>query len=50
MKKKDEIRKTLNLENTLKILDENTIEVLDKVIIDIGAIGKGFWVDKIFQT
>ncbi len=54
--KKENISKTPNFLEVVKIFGENsyhkkntinTIEVSEKVLIDIGAIGKGFWVDQV---
>lgn len=55
--KKENIRPTPNLENTLEILPPDRvggqiagqIKVSEKVLIDIGAIGKGYWVDKVCE-
>jgi thiamine biosynthesis lipoprotein len=47
LSKKDEVRITSNFLDTVTILDVNKIEIKEKVLIDIGAIGKGYWVDKV---
>jgi thiamine biosynthesis lipoprotein len=47
LKKKNQIRETPNFLTTLKIVNETEIETTKPVLIDFGAIGKGFWVEKI---
>lgn len=44
---KDIIRSTPNFLETVKIIDETHIELKEKVLIDLGALGKGFFVDRI---
>lgn len=43
------IRETPSLPETISILEHNTIEVKTSILIDIGALGKGFAVDKLFH-
>ncbi len=45
--KKEIIRQTPGFFEALEILDSENIFVKEKVLIDIGAVGKGFWVDKV---
>jgi thiamine biosynthesis lipoprotein len=53
--KRESVRPTPDLENTLEILPPDRvggqkggqIKVNEKVMIDIGAIGKGYWADKV---
>ena len=47
LKKKENIRETPNFLETLKIINQTIIETNEMVLIDFGAIGKGFWVEKI---
>jgi thiamine biosynthesis lipoprotein len=47
LRPKEFIRPTPKLDEVLKIIGENRIETTEEVIIDIGALGKGFWVDKV---
>lgn len=49
LQKKESIRNSPDLYQTLKIIDERTIETKENVLIDIGAIGKGYWVDKVCE-
>lgn len=44
---KEKIRKTPDLFETVKILNDNEIETLEPVLFDFGALGKGYAVDKI---
>lgn len=44
---KDHIRTTPNLAATIKIIDAKHIEITEPVLIDLGAMGKGYFVDKI---
>lgn len=44
---KDIIRKTPDLLETVKIIDDTHIETKEPVLFDFGAIGKGYFVDKI---
>ncbi len=41
------IRPVPNLHDAITILDDGHIELFDSVLIDLGAVGKGFFVDKI---
>ncbi len=47
LRPKDKIRQSPNFLETLEIIDSENIFLKEKVLIDIGAIGKGFWVDKV---
>ena len=47
LKKKEFIRPTPNFSTAFEIIDNQTIYLHEKVLIDIGAIGKGFWVDQV---
>lgn len=49
LKRKDTVQPTPSLKEILKILNDTEIEVTEKVVIDIGAIGKGYWVDKVSE-
>jgi thiamine biosynthesis lipoprotein len=44
---KVEIRPTLNFLDTVRIIDDTHIELKEHVLIDLGALGKGYFVDKI---
>lgn len=44
---KENIRKTPDLFETVKIISETEIETSEAVLFDLGALGKGFMVDKI---
>ena len=44
---KENIRKTPDLFETVKIINENEIETTEQVLFDFGALGKGYMVDKI---
>ena len=44
---KKTIRPTPDFDATVKILDNERIEILEPVLIDLGALGKGYYVDKI---
>lgn len=44
---KDSIRKTPDLFETIKIINENEIETTEPVLFDFGALGKGYAVDKV---
>lgn len=44
--KQDVIRETQELPTALKIIDETHIEIIKESLIDIGALGKGYFVDK----
>lgn len=43
------IRQTPNFDTVLHIIDDEHIEVTQSVLIDLGALGKGYFVDKIVQ-
>lgn len=47
LRRKPFIRPTPKFNDALKIISESKIELKEKVLIDIGALGKGFWVDEI---
>lgn len=47
--KNETIRPTPDFNKTLIILSDSEIQLNEPVLIDIGAIGKGFWVDKISE-
>jgi thiamine biosynthesis lipoprotein len=49
LQRKESIRSSPDLNQTLKIIDETTISTSESVLIDIGAIGKGYWVDKVAE-
>lgn len=44
---KSEIAKTPDLLEGIRIVDEQHIELLRPVLIDLGGIGKGYWVDQL---
>lgn len=48
LKKKKIIHHTPNLLDTVIIKDQNHIEIKQPVVFDFGALGKGYFVDKIF--
>lgn len=47
LQKKEAIRSVPDFSSTLRILDDNHIELHDFVLIDLGALGKGYFVDTI---
>lgn len=47
LRAKDDVRPTPPLPETLRIVDDWTIELSVPALIDIGALGKGYFVDKI---
>jgi thiamine biosynthesis lipoprotein len=47
LKPNEKVRKTPDFGTAVEIIDERNIFLKDKVLIDVGAIGKGFWVDEI---
>lgn len=49
LKEKDEIRRTPDFPQIVRIIDDQTIELSAPGLIDIGAVGKGFFVDRIFE-
>ncbi len=49
LRPKEVIRKTPVFSETLHILSETEIEVREEVLIDVGAIGKGYWVDRVCE-
>lgn len=49
LQSKSKIRRAPNFPETLKIIDERTIELVSPVLIDVGAVGKGFFVDRMFE-
>lgn len=49
LKKKKIIHPTPNLLDTVIIKDQNHIEIKQLVIFDFGALGKGYFVDKVFE-
>ena len=44
---KEEVRKTPDLQETMRIIDETHIEMTKPALIDLGALGKGYFVDRI---
>lgn len=49
LKPKQVIRETPDFSKTIKIVDEEAIELTAPALIDVGAVGKGFFVDCIFD-
>jgi len=47
LKKKEKINLPKKIDEVLEIIDNENIKLNEEVLIDIGALGKGFWVDKI---
>ncbi len=47
LKPKETIRPVPDFRAALKIIDDDHIELRESVLIDLGALGKGFFVDKI---
>lgn len=47
LRPKESIRTTPKLDEVIQILNDTEILVKEKVLIDIGALGKGFWVDQV---
>jgi thiamine biosynthesis lipoprotein len=47
---KDVIRKTPDLLHAVRIIDSNHIELNEKALFDFGAIGKGYFVDRIAKS
>jgi len=47
LRKKESVRSTPKLFETLQILSDTEIQTKEPVLIDIGALGKGFWVDQV---
>ncbi len=47
LKPKDSIRPVPEFGKALRIIDDTHIELMESVLIDLGALGKGFFVDKI---
>jgi FAD:protein FMN transferase len=44
---KETIRRTPDLLETVTVLDDNTIETKEAVLFDFGALGKGYFVDRV---
>jgi thiamine biosynthesis lipoprotein len=49
LRKKEKVRKTPKFSDTIKFVGGNKIQLLQEVLIDIGAAGKGYWVDKVSE-
>lgn len=49
LKPKATIRKTPDLIETLRIIDDTHIEMREAALIDLGALGKGYFVDRIAE-
>lgn len=49
LKPKDLIRTVPDFHDALTIIDDTHLELRESVLIDLGAIGKGFFVDKLSQ-
>lgn len=47
LRPKDYIRTTLDLDETVQIIDDHHILITQPVLFDFGALGKGYFVDKI---
>jgi thiamine biosynthesis lipoprotein len=47
---KEEIRSTPDLRETVKIIDDTHIETTEPVLFDFGALGKGYFVDRIAEV
>lgn len=47
LKEKESIREVPDFEKSIEILDDTHIKINEKVLLDIGAVGKGYFVDKI---
>ncbi len=47
LKEKEHIRPVPKFSETLNIIDDTHLELCDAVLLDLGAVGKGFFVDKI---
>lgn len=47
LKRKETIRSTPDLTSTIQIIDETHIEIKEKALLDLGALGKGYFVEKI---
>jgi len=46
LSKKEHVRPTPDFNSALTILDDNNLHLHEEALIDIGALGKGFFVDK----
>lgn len=49
LRERQEIRKTPDFHEALSIIDDTTIALEMPALIDVGALGKGFFVDKLFH-
>lgn len=49
LRRKETIRKTPDLLETLRILDDTHIEIREPALIDLGALGKGYFVDRLAE-
>lgn len=47
LKRKDIVRPTPDFNSTIQILDSTHIEIKQKALLDLGALGKGYFVEKI---
>lgn len=47
--KKENIYLPKSFDKTIKIIDEQNIELNEYELIDLGALGKGYWVDKVTE-
>lgn len=49
LKEKETVRSTPDLFSTIKVIDSTHVELREPVLIDFGALGKGYFVDRIAE-